>query len=638
MPNAINTTSSTWLSTDQEAKTASYRFRRYASTTDAIDVYHSFRYNTFTPPTTLYDTQYFLGPGTEYKNKTVDLTCDTTYYWRASASFGATTVLGIIKSFKAYAVDPDISPPDLSEATSSSIDVDGLWLPATVESTCYCYVQYKKTSDSTWTTFGTYVDSASGNDHLYIDTTTVTGLDAETSYDFRLWVSRPTTSNTTKNYYSDYPSTLSTIADTPDVTTDAASSVNNSSATLNATVDHNTVDGNLKWRYLKTADYSAPPDEAQGTEVTYASNPITADGSGSYGISSLDASTGYTFWAIYDPTGAEDTVLGDAATFTTTVNPLEDAGDEDLMITQYVDGQYGVATTVYFTLRQPAATSSDLYYTSTAPLQADVKISKDGVYDSTSDNAPAQIASITQLYSLVVSAAEMQANVVDIIISDAVGSAFRDHHIQIRTQLNLGTIVVNAAQKATNTTAATFTGNGTGAGISFVGGDNDGKDIDGVLNDFTLNAGTLSAYDSTTVFDLDVSTAVDVADYYNGAIILFTGGTGVGQARTITDYVAGGAYRVTVNKALTAAASTDTTYVILPGPDSWDVSPGTELTALPTAASSFAEMVQFLFQRFAYQREQTATAFTMRKVDGATSFASGGVDDDGTTQTHNALT
>ena len=552
--------------------------------------------------------------------------------WRGFCN-DTSTYNGSWKYFKSHAVTATASEPSSANIDHNSAEISAAFYPNTLDSTATVQLQYKKTVDSEWTNFGDSAESDGyAEDTTSLSSVSLTGLDSSTSYDVRMYMTRDTVNAT--ELYSD-THTFETTAGTPAVTTDAASSVAHASATLNATVDHNEKDGDLSWRYIDTASYSAPPDDAQGTEVDYDSNPITGDGSGSKGISGLTASTGYTFWAIYEP-DVGDKVYGDADTFTTAGDPAEEAADEDLMITQYVDGQYGVATTVYFTLRQPAATSSDLYYTGTAPVQADVKISKDGVYDSTSDNAPAQVASITQLYSLVVSAAEMQADVVDIIISDAAGSAFRDHHIQIRTQMNLGTVVVNAAQKATNTTAVTLTGNGTGAGLSCVGGDNDGKDIDGVLADHTQNYGTLAAYNSSTSVDLDNSTAVATNDYYNGAIILFTGGTGAGQARVITDYD-GASYAATLNRALAAAASTDTTYIIIPGSD-WDkISPGAELSALPTASSNFADFVQFLFQRFAYQREQTATAFTMRKADGSTEFASNAVDDDGSTQTHDAL-
>lgn len=639
--------SKTLGSVNQSAKTQSVTFRRSAECTDAfIDTLYSvYGYSkTSTTPSSYTDLQSYSGtfPYTLWNDAVANLDCDETYWWRAKATSYTTSLYethtSAAKSFKTYAVDPTISTPSLSGETSSSVTVDGTWTPGTSETTVGCYVQYKKSSDGTWTTFG-QADSDSGYSSLNIDSTVVTGLDPETSYDFRLRVYRPDCSNPTTVYDGSSAST-STTAYTPIVTTNAASSVAHNSATLSATVDHNTVDGNLSWRY----DTSDPgtPDDTSGTEVSYASNPITEDGSGTYGISGLSASTTYYFWAIYqDLAGNNDRYYGDVLSFETAGDPAVEAADEDLMITQYVDGQYGVATTVYFTLRQPAATSSNAYYTGSAPVQADVKIVQDGTYDSTSDNAPAQVDAVNspQLYSLEVSAAEMQADVIDVMIVDAAGSAFRDHHIQIRTQQNLGTIVVNAANKATNTDAVTYTGNGTGAGLKAVGGDNDGADIEAFMSKHTLNWGTVAAYNSSTSVDLDNSSQTgNTNDIYNGSIIIFFDGSGTGQhqARIITDYN-GTTYEATLHRALETAVNTSTKYIIIPGSDLWTVSPGEELSAVPTKTSGYGDILMGLFQRFFFKRTQTATTFTMFKADSATSLTTGSVDDDGTTQTHSEI-
>jgi hypothetical protein len=201
----------------------------------------------------------------------------------------------------------------------------------------------------------------------------------------------------------------------------------------------------------------------------------------------------------------------------------------------------------------------------------------------------------------------------------------------------LGTIDVDASSKATNTTAVTYTGNGTGAGFKCVGGDSDGKDIDANLANHTLNYGTAQSGSGTAAV-LDASTAVDTADHYNGAIMLTTGGTGAGQARTITDYVAGATYTCTLNKAWAVNLGADTTYIIVPGPDTWAISPGAELASLPTFNSNYADFLQFLFQRFVYKRTQNATTFSTFVQGGGSTLATGGVDDDNTTQTHEELT
>lgn len=298
------------------------------------------------------------------------------------------------------------------------------------------------------------------------------------------------------------------------------------------------------------------------------------------------------------------------------------------MNTQYFTGKYGVATTIYFTLEDPAATSSDLLFDGTAPLQADMLIFKDGVYDSTSDNAPAQINS-DRLYSVAISAAEMTANRVDVIVHDASATTFRDAHLVVLTHVALGSADIDAATGTkANTTALKLTGYGSGHGLECVKGAT-GNDIDAALGKHVLRAGTCqSGSASSAVLD---SSASATNDYYNGALILFHTGTGAGQARVITDY-AGATTTCTLNKALASALGADTEYVILPGPDSWAISPGAELSAMPTYASTMMQIVQFLFQRFAYKREQTATDFSMKKVDDSTELDNATLSDNGTTQ------
>ena len=649
MARAANTYSSTWVSTDQSAHTVSQQLRRYGSSTESADysMKHWARRGTSSPPTGNEDQQTITAnpPGTNWKNWTeTDYACDTTYYWRCYAEFYnilgglITTKSGIINSFLTYAADPTVGTPSLSGATSSTVTVDGSWTPATVETTVNILVQYKKTADSTWSEEAGDGSTGTGYTSRAITQVLVSGLDAETSYDFRLVCYRSGTSNTTQTYYGN-TATTSTIADTPTVTTDPASA-SHGSATLNATVDHNTVDGALSWRYIDTASYSAPPDDAQGTEVAYGGNPITADGSGSVGISGLTSETGYTFWAIYDPTGAESTVFGAAATFTTSVSPLEKAAEEDHMITQYVDAVYGATQLITFALRSPSGTSSNDFYVGTAPVVAtDSEVWLDGVSDGELDNAITQVADSSIagvgniLYKFTLSAAQATASVTDIFIKDATATeAFRDHHIQVRTKQNLSVINVDASNM-TNTTAVTYTGIGTGHGLSAVGGAT-GMDINGILGEHIQYKGTVATYTNTTTITL-AATAPAVTSELVGSVILFNGGTGKGQARTITAYTSG---RVaTLNKAVTTALNGTTTYIVIPAYEVWKMSPGVELAALPTIASNYADMLQFNFQRFAYGRTQTATAFTMYEDDDATAFATAAVDDDQTTQTHNIM-
>lgn len=566
---------------------------------------------------------------------------DNTMSWRARAfdlNFSE-EVNGSIKYFKSGAIPVTSSNPTVTTigATDAGLNVD--FFPNTKHSTATCELQYKLTSEPTeWTRAGDAATTGGYSEVTMIRG--VTGLIPETSYDVRLVVTRNSVNNT--SFVSNTVS-FNTIAANATVTTDAASSIGFASAILNATVDHNTENGALSWRYILTGSYSAPPDDVQGTEVVNADNPVITDGTHSKITGALSAGTGYTFWAIYEPTVSGTKVYGDALTFTTAADPGQEAADGEMLPVQDFDRKWGVATTLFFVVPSEAGTSSDLLYDGAAPWTTGEAKITGVVYDDDSTptvtgeantaSDPAREGS-TPLYRLDLSASEMQHDELFITITDA-GAAVRDVLLRVRTHVMLSTIDMDASAKSTNTTAATFTGNGTGAGVSFVGGDNDGKDIDGVLANHTLNYGTVAAYNSTTSVDLDNSTAIQTDDFYNGAVILFyEGGTGPGQARVITDYT-GSSYEAVLNKALNTAVNTSTKYIIIPGADVWQIGPGAELGALPTITSNYADFLQFLFQRLAYKRTQTATEFKMFEDDSSTAFATNAVDDDGSVQTHN---
>jgi hypothetical protein len=639
---------------DQGARTQNITFKFYGSSNEAldleIDIWWGWGYSASPSPSTGPNNKTQSPPGTLWwTNRSFNADCDDAIY---------TSTRGRTKSFfdivtwdqtknqsqgKTWAVNPTVGTPSLSAETSSTITVDGSWTPATKDTTVTLYVQYKKTSDSTWTQWGTSADTGTGYTSLSADQITITGLDSETSYDVRYHCDRTGTTNDTTSYYSS-TATTSTIADTPSVTTDAASGIGITTATLNATVDHNTVDGNLSWRYIDTASYSAPPDDAQGTELSYSSNPITEDTTVGEQATGLTANTAYTFWAIYDPTGAGDTVFGAADTFTTQVDPGAQAAEQEMLPIITYDRKWGIATTVFFVVPQDAGSSSDLIYDGAAVWGAGETKMTGIVYDDDSTptitaeanttSNPARVAS-TPIYRLDLTAAEMQHDELYITLTNA-GTSVRDIMLLVRTRKQLGTFDVDASAKATNTDAVTFTGNGTGAGLNCVAGDGDGVGIRGVLGDHVQNYGTLAAYNSSTSVDLDNSTAVTTNDYYNGAIILFHSGTGAGQARVITDYD-GASYAATLNKAVATALDATTEYIIIPGPDTWAISPGAKLSALPSFTSNYADMIQFNFERFHNKRTQTATLFTLRDGDDSGDLATNAVDDDGTTQTHNQM-
>ena len=84
-------------------------------------------------------------------------------------------------------------------------------------------------------------------------------------------------------------------------------------------------------------------------------------------------------------------------------------------------------------------------------------------------------------------------------------------------------------------------------------------DVHVSLSDADLASGFVTTATSTTTLTLDTG-AVATTDYYVGEMIVFTHGTGAGQAREITAYTSGRV--VTMSPALVTAVSTDTVWHI----------------------------------------------------------------------------
>jgi hypothetical protein len=147
--------------------------------------------------------------------------------------------------------------------------------------------------------------------------------------------------------------------------------------------------------------------------------------------------------------------------------------------------KYGVACDVYFSLNSPSATSSDRFVTGTVagiPIVAgDVQISKDGGAVANTSNLPTQVTAGKSLYKLVLTATEMQATQVVVLLVDQTASpAWRDVQITIETKLPLGQISVDATQIGGNTNAIESIGTGAGHGFSATGGNSAGDGFHGV--------------------------------------------------------------------------------------------------------------------------------------------------------------
>ena len=667
MARALSTpTSISYGAVNQGANTQVLTYSFYISSNDLQDdeeyAYRGWGYSAAPSASTLVGSKFGNPPGTKWINSlsTGAADCDDLIYFRHYGEFWWEsrdlnwTIGKNFGPYRTWASDPTLGDaPTLDNPLAFSIRVNNgtvdEYIPSTKDTATNLYIEYKKTSDPTWVTYSLVSASKTGYSSITCGTDTVAGLDPDTSYDFRYALNRTGTSNSTVIYYS-ATSSLSTLPDVPEVTTNTPTGIGLSEAVFSATVDHNLADGNLYCRWSPTDPVT--PDNVSGTKVSYSGDVpmITADGTyqgfGSgggpvTGLIDVDEDLAETFyvWAVYEYGGGsydDDVVFGSIVEFATLAEPGAGGDGVDYMIPLQFDGQFGVAKTVYFTLRAPAAVNNDTFYASTAPLQVDVKIYHDGAEQgSSSDNSPARIGS-SKVYSLVLSAVEMSPatdkELVNVIISDAAGSAFRDVHIEVRLQQKMSRVELNTDQMSGAQSAFYAKGIGAGHGIEAIAGPT-GRDIKGVLGDHVLARGSVTSYAAPAVTLTDGFDATD--DYYNGDIIYFYSGTGAGQSRVINDFTSGGV--ATLSSNLTTALDGTEKYVILPGARALDGSQA-EITSVPTDASTMAEKIQFLVQRFQQRIIQTATAQTWYESDGSTVFGVRSAADDGSTQDLGQLT
>lgn len=136
------------------------------------------------------------------------------------------------------------------------------------------------------------------------------------------------------------------------------------------------------------------------------------------------------------------------------------------MLTYHEFGKYGVQTTFYFALEDVSDVEAP--FTGTAPGTADIWISKDGGAPANATNAMTAIGN--GVYSLVLTATEMQATRLALSIYDATASAiFLPIFAIITTKLQLGQLDADASQ-ITNAHGIVATGNGSGDGLHAVAG------------------------------------------------------------------------------------------------------------------------------------------------------------------------
>lgn len=553
-------------------------------------------------------------------NRTATIDSDRSVRRRAKAqqSCGA-SASGSTITAKTDAMLATASTPASSLITASSATISCDFLPNTNASTATAQMQYRAFGSGTWIDAGSAsvqtgytTKSASAN---------LTGLSGSTTYEFRLNGTRTTNNGTT---FTSSTQTFTTAAAAPEVTTTAATGVTSTTATFNGTVDPNGFSTDVTFQYgITSGVYILETSPAE---------TFTVDGVQTVAKLVTGGSASTTYYYRTKGVYSGGTVFGSELSFTTAPDPNAESLLEDHMHIYQFDRKYGVQSTVYFTLSSPAATSSDRLVT-TAPgslfAAGDIKISKDGAAYANVANSVTQLVASNPTYSLVLTAAEMQATDILIQIVDQNGPAFRDALIHVRTKMNLGQIDVDATQIGSNTPGMTVTGVGTSPGILAAGGSTSSGDITGTLTNHIIRRSTATAGAASSI-TLDASASA-TNDFYNNSVILIVSGTGAGQYRVISDYD-GGTKVATVNRSWATNPASGSVFLILPADDVWNISPLVELSAIPSATSTFAGMLQATFQRFFYKRTQTSTTQTLFKADSSTTLGSATVSDDGTTQ------
>jgi len=560
-----------------------------------------------------------------------NLEADRTHRYRARAEVPdkGWAANGTTKTKRTGAINAGVGTPTASNITSSGADISCNYTPNTYESSVSAQIQYKRTADSTWINAGT-----PATDGGYVSrnvATVLTGLDPSTQYSVRVVLSRSVTSSNGTTTGS--TRTFTTLAGEPEVTTDSASGIGPSTATLNGTLDIKAgteVNVHFVW------DTTNPPV----ANVT-ADQPVAASGHFEQAISGLTASTPYYFKAVVTfvtPTGSPNE--GSVQTFNTPGDPLAEAIEEDHVFVQDLnERKYGVATKLVFVIAIPAASSSDRFFNSASPFVAgDVKVAQEaspgaglGSFSNIT-NLPTRVGT-TPVFELYLTAAEMQGSTVVVMISDQDGPAYRDNVMVIRTVQELGNVDIDASQYA-NQTAMLLTGVGVGHGLSCVGGAS-GRDIDGFLDQHTLHHGTAQTHG--TAGEIKLATGANANDdYYNGCLVLLVGGTGAGQARVIMDYTGSSRVAVIDTHGTTAGAwvvnpDNTTEYVIIGVARPWSEYRG-ELSAMPADSANWGLKLQLLTQRFSFKITQTATVQTLFKADSSTTLGTRSVSDDGSTQ------
>ena len=220
----------------------------------------------------------------------------------------------------------------------------------------------------------------------------------------------------------------------------------------------------------------------------------------------------------------------------------------------------------------------------TAAATLDSEVSKDGGTFADCTNEATEIATSSGMYFLDLTATEMTADTVAVIVKTGTAGAKTtpivmypqedgDVNVDVTTWLGVAPLALSSQKVQTH---AVTTATGAIVAASFAAGAIDAAAIatdaigaaelaaDAVRELRSLASGTTDSGTTTTVVDTE-RTEADT-DYWLGQLIVFTSGTLNGQARVITGFNAA-TDTLTFAPALTVAAAVGHTYEIWPSGD-----------------------------------------------------------------------
>jgi hypothetical protein len=376
------------------------------------------------------------------------LAADSNYLMRARG-YGhlGDTQYGAESPFKSNAVDATSSAPVASGVTSVAANLSCDYYPNTSASTCTVTLQYKRSIDPGWTNAGASDAGISGYAVQNI-ARSISGLTPATQYDVRLSITRTTNNSTT---FTSATTQFTTPAAAPTITTNPASNLSGTGATLNGTVNPNSIATTYYFDYGATSAYGSTT-AVQGPNS--GAVPVTYNAV----IGPLTPNSIYHFRA-HAVQGGVDYYGSDAVFSTDTQGHIMPSVYQNF-------AKYGAATDFYFCVEQPSASSSDRFLSAAVPWVAgDAQVDKDGGGLANVTNLPVRIGA-SPLYKWPATAAELTATKVNLLLIDVtVPPVWRDLHIQIETKLLLGQIDVDASGIGGNTSAMSLVGVGTGYGL-----------------------------------------------------------------------------------------------------------------------------------------------------------------------------